>query len=165
VSNWLSLLQASFIIHLLQPWHANHNKRLIKSPKLYFYDTGLVCRLLRIRDAEDLNNHPLKGQIFETFVIGEYYKLYYNKGLDIPAYFYREAGGAEIDLIIQNGAVWETIEIKSAQSFNPSFLANIKAFRKVTGNNCPAVVVYGGELEWEKDNTHIKSYSSLGNIP
>jgi len=161
-NNWLSLLQTSFIIYLLQPWHANMNKRIVKSPKLYFYDTGLVNRLLRIRDADDLATHPLRGQIFETFVIGEFIKGFYNKGLEAPIYFYRENNGTEIDLIIQNGAELLPIEIKSALSINSAFYKNILSFRKAMGKKMNAMVVYGGELEWETNQILNKSYANIG---
>jgi predicted AAA+ superfamily ATPase len=161
VTNWLSLLQTSFIIYLLQPWHNNLNKRLVKSPKLYFYDTGLVCRLLRIRNAGDLSAHPLRGQIFETFVISEYLKSFYNQGLEAPLYYYRENNGTEIDLIIQNGANLLPIEIKSAQSINPAFYKNILAFRKAVGKDIQAVVVYGGELEWTQNKITNLPYHSI----
>lgn len=157
-ANWLSLLQTCFIIYLLQPWYKNINKRLIKSPKLYFLDTGLACRLLRIRDTEDLINHPLKGQIFETFVIAEQIKSFYNQGLEAPLYFYRESGGTEIDLIVQDGAELYPVEIKSAVSFHKSFLNNIKAFQETTGNQNRATVIYGGDNDWITENTRIKPY-------
>jgi predicted AAA+ superfamily ATPase len=163
VNNWLSLLQTSFIIYLLQPWHNNINKRLVKAPKLYFYDTGLVSRLMRIRNAEDMINHPLRGQIFETFVIGEYVKSFYNKGMDAPLYFYRESNGTEIDLIIQNGLSQTLIEIKSAQTINPSFYKNILSYRKEVNNDTKAVLVYGGETEWEHHNILNKPYNSITN--
>lgn len=161
VGNWLSLLQTSFIIYLLQPWHANVNKRMIKSPKLYFYDTGLVCRLLRIRESQELDNHPLKGQIFETFVVSEYLKKFYNQGLEAPLYYYRDSSGYEVDLIIQNGADLQPIEIKSAQSYHSSFQKNINAFRKVSGSTGKATIVYAGELEWETNNTEVVPYTQV----
>ncbi len=157
-TNWLSLLQTSYIIYLMQPWHANLNKRLVKSPKLYFYDTGLVCRLLKIREAKELDNHPLKGQIFETFVVSEYLKQFYNQGLDAPLYYYRESAGTEVDLIIQSGAELHPVEIKSAFNYHPSFLKNIAAFRKTTGSTNKATVVYAGDLDWETENARIKPY-------
>ena len=161
VGNWLSLLQTSFVIYLLQPWHANVNRRLIKSPKLYFYDTGLVCRLLRIRESKELEYHPLKGQILETFVVAEYLKKFYNQGLEAPLYYYRDNHGNEVDLIIQNGAELHPIEIKSAQSYHSSFLKNINVFRRVCGSTHKATIVYAGDLEWETNNTDILHYSHL----
>lgn len=161
VGNWLSLLQTSFIIYFLQPWHSNLNKRMIKSPKLYFYDTGLVCRLLKIRDAVELENHPLKGQIFETFVVAEYLKMFYNQGFDAPLYYYRDSSGTEVDLIVQTGAGFHAIEIKSAQSYHPSFKRNINIFRKISGSTCEAKIVYAGELEWVTNNIEVTPYTQL----
>jgi len=161
VVNWLSLLQTSFIIYFLQPWHANLNKRLVKSPKLYFYDTGLVCRLLRIRESRELENHPLFGQIFETFIVSEYLKGNYNRGLDAPLYYYRDSGGNEVNLIIQQGSKLMPIEIKSAQSFHPSFLKNIRYLRNTSVTFSQASIVYAGDLEWEKENTTIIPYYKL----
>lgn len=162
VGNWLSLLQSSFIIYLLQPWYNNVSKRMIKAPKLYFYDTGLVCRLLKIRESKELENHPLRGQIFETFVVSEYLKRFYNQGLEAPIYFYRDSTGNEVDLIIQSGSDLQPVEIKSAQSFHPAFLKNISVFRKVSGSNSKAKILYAGEMEWETNNTEIVSYTGIG---
>ncbi len=161
VNNWLSILQTSFIIYLLQPWHSNLNKRLVKQPKLYFYDTGLVCNLLRIRNADDLVTHPLRGQIFETFIIGEFLKSYYNRGMEAPIYFYRESNGTEIDLIIQNGAELYSVEIKSTQNMNTSVLKNINSFRKTLGLDLEAAIVYGGDLAWEKNNDRFVPYTQV----
>lgn len=158
VGNWLSLLQTSFIIFLLQPWHANLNKRLTKAPKLYFTDTGLVCRLLKVRGASDLENHPLKGQLFETLVVSEYLKYFYNMGIEAPLYFYRESNGTEVDLLIQHGDRLQPVEIKSAQTFHHHFLDNIRAFRKVTGSSDVATLVYGGDRCWQTDNSEIKPF-------
>ncbi|MCB5253402.1 MAG: ATP-binding protein [Candidatus Cloacimonadaceae bacterium] len=160
VSNWLSILQTSYIIHLLQPWHKNQNKRLVKSPKLYFLDTGLACRLLRIRDARDLVNHPLKGQLFETFVVSEYLKMFYNQGSDAPLYFYRENSGLELDLLIQSGAKLMPVEIKSARVFNPSFIKNIKVIGKSLGFQS-AKIIYGGDLKFTKEEIDICPYHQI----
>ncbi|HPS38302.1 MAG TPA: ATP-binding protein [Candidatus Cloacimonadota bacterium] len=160
VNNWLSILQTSYIIHLLQPWHKNQNKRLVRSPKLYFLDTGLACRLLRIRDAEDLVNHPLKGQIFETFVITEYLKMFYNRGSEAPIYFYRENSGLEIDLLIQRGADLMPVEIKSANVFNLSQLHNIKLLGKSMSFRS-ALLVYGGDMSFRLEDTNICPYYQI----
>jgi len=158
VTAWLSILQTSFVIYLLQPWHTNLNKRLVKSPKLYFYDTGLMCRLLKIRESSELEHHPLFGQIFETFIVSEYLKAYYNQGMDAPLSFYRDSSGREVDLIIQHGNELLPVEIKSAQSYHQGFIKNILEFRKISDSNAPATVVYAGDLDWEKDNIRIKPY-------
>lgn len=160
VVNWLSILQASFIIHLLQPWHKNQNKRLVKSPKLYFLDTGLACRLLRIRDAGDLINHPLKGQLFETFVVTEYLKMFYNKGSEAPLYFYRENSGLEIDLLIQLGAELLPVEVKAANVFHDNLIKNINTYSKSTDFKT-ANLIYGGDRRWEKGKINICPYYQI----
>ena len=160
VNNWLSILQTSYIIHLLQPWHKNQNKRLVKFPKLYFLDTGLACRLLRIRNAEDLVNHPLKGQLFETFVVSEYMKMFYNQGSDAPLYFYRENSGLEIDLIIQNGASLIPVEIKSANVINPNMISNIKLLAKSMDYKSP-ILIYGGDMSFNLEGTQIYPYNQI----
>ena len=160
VSNWLSILQTSYIIHILQPWHKNQNKRLVKSPKLYFLDTGLACRLLRIRDAQDLINHPLKGQLFETFVVSEYLKMFYNQGSEAPLYFYRENSGLELDLIIQSGAMLMPVEIKSAKVFNPSLIKNIQVVSKSLDFQS-ASLIYGGEMKFCRDEINIYPYFQI----
>ncbi len=158
VTAWLSILQTNYVIYLLQPWHANLNKRLVKTPKLYFYDTGLMCRLLKIRENSELEHHPLFGQIFETFIVSEYLKNYHNQGLEAPLNFYRDSSGREVDLIVQHGKDLHPVEIKSALSYHPEFIKNIKEFRRISKNDSKATVVYAGDLEWEKDNIQIKPY-------
>lgn len=158
VASWLSILQTGYVIHMLQPWHAKLNKRLVKSPKLYFYDTGLMCRLLKIREGRELEQHPLFGQIFETFVVSEYLKSYHNQGLEAPLSFYRDSSGREVDLIIQHGKDLLPVEIKSAMSFHPEFTKNIKEFRRISGSKALGSVVYAGEHDWEYDNIRIKPY-------
>lgn len=160
VSNWLSILQTSYIIHLLQPWHKNQNKRLVKSPKLYFLDTGLACRLLRIRDAQDLINHPLKGQLFETFVVSEYLKMFYNQGSEAPLYFYRENSSLELDLLIQSGAELMPVEIKAAKVFNPSLIKNMKVIGKTLDYQC-ATLIYGGDLKFSIDQIDVHPYYQI----
>lgn len=158
VTAWLSILQTGYVIYLLHPWYANLNKRLVKSPKLYFYDTGLVCRLLKIRESSELDGHPLFGQIFETFVVSEYLKSYYNQGLEAPLSFYRDSSGREVDLIIQHGKDLLPVEIKSAQSFHPEFSKNIREFIRISGSKAMGTIVYAGEHDWELDNIRIKPY-------
>ncbi|HOH47224.1 MAG TPA: ATP-binding protein [Candidatus Cloacimonadota bacterium] len=163
VSNWLSILQTSYIIHLLQPWHQNLNKRLVKTPKLYFLDSGLACRLLRIRDASDLVNHPLKGQIFETFVVSELLKSFYNRGADAPLFFYRENSGLEVDILIQNGANLLPIEIKSANVFNPSLVSNLKLLAK-SMNYQSALLIYGGDMSFNWEDVHVYPYHKMDSV-
>lgn len=161
ISNWLSVLQASYIIYLLRPWHGNVSKRLIKSPKLYFYDTGLACNLLQIRGADDITNHPLRGNLFETYVVSETLKFYHNRGIRPPLSFYREAGGREIDLIIDKSGKLYPLEIKSASSVNSSFLDNLRKFAALGLNSGKGNLVYTGEHSWDQDHCRLVGWQDL----
>jgi len=150
--NWLSVLEASFITFSLGPYFNNFSKRLIKTPKIYFYDTGLLCYLLRIRDAEQLETHPLRGSIFENWVIAEYMKKIYSDGQLPSLYFWRDQSGHEVDLMIDQGSCAELIEIKSSQTFHDSFLKQLQWLNGVSEGK-GGRVVYGGD-----DRFHIKDY-------
>jgi len=122
VRSWISILEASFIIFLLTPHHKNFNKRLVKQPKLYFYDTGLLCSLLDIRSEKQLASHYLRGSIFESLVVSEYIKLRYHHGFQSNAFFWRNSTGHEIDLLIEDGEHVKAVEIKSAKLSRQIFL-------------------------------------------
>lgn len=161
VSNWLSVLQASYIVYLLRPWHGNVSKRLIKSPKLYFYDTGLACNLLQIRGADDLANHPLRGNLFETYVLSETLKYYHNRGMRPPLSFYRESSGTEIDLLIDNSGKLFPCEIKSASLINRSFCGNLSKFASLGLNTGKGRLVYAGDQSWENDQCRFVGWQDL----
>lgn len=127
---WLSLLEASFIIFLLQPWHTSINKRIIKSPKLYFYDTGVACSLLRITDPTILFTHYLYGFLYENLIINEILKCHLHNGTNPHIYFWRESNGAETDLIIEKQDSVIAIEVKSGETFNNEFLKNLNILSK-----------------------------------
>ena len=144
---WLSVLETSFVVMLLRPHHRNFNKRLVKSPKLYFLDTGLLCYLLRIRSAEDLELHAARGAVFESWVVSEAVKNFMNRGLRPDVYYWRDSTGHEIDLLIEaGGGRLLPIEIKSGQTFNSDFVRNLTWWRGVSGGaSTKGVVVYGGD--------------------
>ncbi len=124
--SWLSLLESSFIIYLLQPYHENFNKRIIKSPKLYFYDTGLASSLLRIINPEMVSTHYLYGALFENLVISEIIKAQVHRGLRPSVYYWRDSNGIEIDCIIDKGnKEFIALEIKGGQTFNQNYLRNL----------------------------------------
>ncbi|MDZ7876132.1 MAG: ATP-binding protein [Saprospiraceae bacterium] len=151
--NWLSVLQASYIVFLLPPYHANFNKRIIKTPKLYFYDTGLVASLLGLRRKEDLVNSPFRGALFENFVILEYLKANWHQGLPMEAWFWQNHSGREIDLLVKSANDFKAYEIKSGQTFNPSFFNNLVYWQGLSGEkaeNC--AVVYGGDYSFNTSN-------------
>jgi len=144
--SWLSILEAGYIVHLLQPHHANFGKRLVKAPKLYFHDTGLAAYLLGIRDPDHLAIHPSRGALFETFVIGELLKHRYNRGLPSNLYFWRSNVGDEVDVLIDEGTTLQPVEIKSGKTLLADHTAGIRKWLAIAG---PAALdprmVYGGD--------------------
>lgn len=160
VRRWMSILEASFIVHLLRPHHRNFNKRLVKSPKLYFLDTGLLCYLLRIRNPDELVTHPVRGAVFETWVVSETLKNAHNRGVEPDLYFWRDSAGHEIDLLIDRGASQLPIEIKSGQTVASDFLKEIGHWRSLIGNQTlPAGLIYGGNDSYKRQGVSILSWS------
>ncbi|HRI46151.1 MAG TPA: ATP-binding protein [Ignavibacteriaceae bacterium] len=146
--SWLSLLEASYIIYQLRPYYKNINKRIIKSPKLYFYDTGVVCSLLRIKDKEMLRGHYLYGALFENFIISEIIKRKYHSGTHPSVYYWRESNGTEIDCIIEEGVnSLSAIELKGGHSYNSDYVRNLKIFENLDKDvSVKSRVVYNGEV-------------------
>ncbi len=145
---WFGILEASFLVFRLPGYYSNLRKRLVKMPKLHFYDTGLVCWLLGIRTPEQLRTHPLHGSIFETWVVSEIAKHWANRGETRGLSFYRDQNGAEIDLIVEHPAGVTLVEAKSAKTASASLFASTKRVRKHLAqsvDSCPGVVVYGGD--------------------
>ncbi|MDP2365916.1 MAG: ATP-binding protein [Ignavibacteria bacterium] len=147
--SWISLLEASYIVYLLQPFHKSFNKRIIKSPKLYFYDTGVVSSLLRISNKEMLRSHYLYGALFENFVISEVIKKKYHSGTQPSVYYWRESNGTEIDCIIEGGNNrLYAIELKGGETFNNDFLRNLKIFENLQKDiPIKSKVIYNGEIK------------------
>lgn len=146
---WISLLETSYIITLLHPYHKNFNKRIIKSPKLYFYDTGLVCELLGIQNANDLHTHPIRGHLFESFIVSQLFKYRFNQGEKPHLYFWRDIQGHEIDCVIEksfNEIV--PIEIKSNMTMQPDFFKNLKIWSEITQQQGQSYVVYAGKNDF-----------------
>jgi uncharacterized protein len=163
---WISVLEASFIIYLLRPHHVNFNKRLIKMPKLYFYDTGLVCSLLDVSSAEQLNTHYLLGALFETFVLSELLKARFNKGLRSNLYFWRDHKGNEIDCLADHGQNFTAIEIKAGRTYTESYFDNLRFWNKLSGNTEESsFVIYGGEKSFNTKYGHLLGWKNLAEIP
>jgi hypothetical protein len=157
---WISILEASFILFLLRPHYRNFSKRLIKSPKLYFMDTGLLSYLLRIRSAEDLRIHSLYGSIFESYVISELLKNYMNRGEEHPIYFWRDSTGNEIDIIIDEGDGLIPLEIKAGQTVSSDFFKGIRFWKKLSNDiEQPAALVYGGDKSYIRSDTYVYAWS------
>lgn len=155
---WLSLLTASYTIKLLCPHLKNFNKRLIKSPKLYFYDTGLLCYLLHIRSADELNTHSMRGAIFETYIVSELEKACCNAGMESPFYFWRDSQGHEIDLIIENGETLFPIEIKSGQTVSCDMFKTLNWWRTLTDTK-EAMLIYGGSEHYTREGNQVRPWS------
>lgn len=126
IKKWIALLEASYIIFLLPPYYTNFGKRIIKSPKVYFYDTGLVSFLTGIKNKELFENGPMTGSLFENYLIAEILKKIKHEVLDAELFYYRTSHGAEIDLIIDWKTHQDFIEIKNSQTFRPKMVANIE---------------------------------------
>ena len=143
---WISLLQALFVVHLLPPHHHNFSKRVIKSPKLYLLDPGLLCHLLRVRDPEQLVLHASRGAIFESFVVGEYLKAFTHRGVRSPLYFWRDRSGHEVDLVIDDGARLLPVEMKAGLTLRGALYDGLDWFCARGGAAAPhGVLVYGGD--------------------
>ena len=145
--SWLTLLEASYIIFLLHPWHANFSKRLIKSPKLYFYDVGLASFLLGLENEMQVSRDPLRGSLFENMVVMDALKYRYNRGMRSNIFFYRESNGSEVDLVAENGRDLCAIEVKAGATVNPDFFKGLNHFAKAIGTDrvLRGGVIYGGE--------------------
>lgn len=146
VSSWISVLRASYIVFELRPWHRNLGRRQIKSPKIYFTETGLAAYLLGIRSARDVATHPLVGNLFENFVVAEALKHRLDRGADPGLHFYRDsAGTAEVDLVIEDGRRIRPLEIKSSSTYDPAMSRHLATFAKLCPEADPGLVVYSGE--------------------
>lgn len=160
VQSWLSVLQSSYVIHLLQPHHVNYNKRLVKMPKLFFYDTGLLCALLEISSEKMLELHPMRGSIFENYVINELVKGRYNKGLQSNLYFWRDNKGIEIDILEQDGNKLKPMEVKSGMTIQDSFFKNLTYWNKLTGKK-GGRLIYAGKDSYSYKGFDILAWDSI----
>lgn len=143
---WISVLEASYIVHLLPPHHQNFNKRLVKTPKLYFLDTGLANWLLGIQNSEQLTTHVQRGALFETWVISELLKARCNAGETSNLYFWRDRSGQEVDLLIDHGTHLSPLEIKSGQTINKDYFKGLEFWQKLAGETAgKAWLVHGGD--------------------
>ena len=146
VKQWISILETSGIIFILEPYFANFSKRVVKSPKIFFVDTGILCYLLSIRNIDHLVSHPLLGHIFETYIISDCFKRFHNLGEPPPLYFWRDRSGNEIDLIIEEGTKLFPIEVKLSQTYNKDFSTPIKKWLNLEKNeNEKGMVIYTGK--------------------
>ena len=162
IQSWTSILQASYVLYLLPPYFENTRKRLTKSPKIYFCDTGLACALLGVESAEQLVFDKMRGHLFENLIVTELLKHCLNEGKGANLYFYRDSNQNEIDILVSHPASLDAIEVKSAMTFSLSFE---KALKKV-GDwvNVPIakrMVVYTGTLEDRNGEIQLLNYQNL----
>jgi len=159
---WISVLEASYVLFLLRPHHANFNKRLIKSPKLYFHDTGLLCWLLGIQEPEQLATHPLRGSVFETFVISELRKMFLNRG-ELPLFrFWRDSNGNEVDLLIEQAGHLVPVEIKSGQTLNRDFFTGLERWTSLAGPMASnPILIFGGEGVSSRNGVRILGWEGI----
>jgi hypothetical protein len=144
IQAWCSLLEAGFMIYFLRPYHKNYSKRMVKSPKIYFYDTGLACHLLGIRSPGELERHWARGALFENMIIADIIKDYQNRAERPPIYFWRDSRGLEVDLLIEESGAIKAIEIKSGTTITSEFFSSLQKFTALAGRGVSAYVVYGG---------------------
>lgn len=165
VKSWLSVLQASYIVFLLPPYFENIGRRLTKTPKLYFTDTGLACYLLGIETPQQLSRDKKRGDLFENFIIAEALKQRYNKGKESNLFFYRDSHQNEVDLLLKHGDRFNVVEIKSAQTFHSEFEKGIKAIDKVLGSRIDGkALIYAGDFENTSGDIQLLNYKNLETI-
>jgi predicted AAA+ superfamily ATPase len=163
---WLSILESSYILYRLQAFHRNFNKRLTKTPKLYFYDTGVTCSLLGIRDESQVNLHYMKGALFENLILNEFIKRRFNRGDSQLPYFWQDSHGKEIDCLLLDGENIVPVEIKSGKTMTNSYFENFKYWRQLTGMlEEQGYVVYGGEQSMQTSTGSFISWRQLERLP
>ena len=162
IRSWFSVLETSFVTFLLPPYFRNYNKRLIKTPKIYFYDTGLACSLLGIRSARELENHPRRGALFENYVLVEMMKQFLNHGRRPPCYFWRDSAGHEIDLLVEDGEKLYPMEIKSTQTLRSDFFKNLEFFQKLSDTPPEqSFLIYGGTENQNRLRGFVRAWDQL----
>ena len=162
---WLTILEASYVVFLLQPYHININKRLIKSPKIYFYDVGLASYLLGIENVSHVETHPLRGNLFENLVLMEILKYRYNQGKGNNLNFYRDSRGSEIDIIYRVGPHLLPLEVKSGETVASDFFKGFSTFEQVVPDlPFGKAVIYGGDGDETRQDVKISGILKIQNI-
>jgi len=165
VKSWLSVLEASAIIFFLHPWFRNINRRVVKTPKIYFFDTGLLCNLLGIREENHLRYHPQRGSIFENLVVAEAMKERLNGGKNPDLYFFRDRSGFEIDLIVDDGQHLDAVEIKSGKTVTGEFFRELSRWKDIAGDNAgKTFLVYGGKEKYHREGHTILPWNLSSQI-
>ncbi|MGA8513704.1 MAG: ATP-binding protein [Burkholderiaceae bacterium] len=164
IASWIHLLETGYVVFLLPPWFENLGKRLIKSPKLYFYDTGLATWLMGVNSADQLASHPLRGHLFENLVVTEFAKYFENQGERARLHFWRDSNGQEVDLVVENGVQagqLGLVEIKSSQTYHSDFAKSLRQVGKLLGQRVERqMVVYGGTEQYVRDGVEVVGLQS-----
>ena len=155
---WLSVLEASFVTFRLQPYYKSFNRRLTRRAKLYFVDTGLLCRLLRVRDADQLASHAARGAVFENLVIAEALKVGCNAGETPDLFHWRDQQGNEVDLVVDTPAGPHAVEIKSGETVAGDFFRGLTRWRALAGQSAPATLVYGGGESYVRNGVDVRGW-------
>jgi predicted AAA+ superfamily ATPase len=155
--SWLSILRASYVLDLLPPHFENFSKRLVKSPKLHFLDTGLACYLLGVRNADDLRTHPLRGPLVESFVVAELRKVFRHHGETPPLYYWRDSHGREIDVLVDLGQRRVPLEVKAGATLSADFFTGLDQYRQLSGCG-PGMLVYGGDEGYERQGHRVRAW-------
>ena len=159
---WLTVLEASYIVYLLRPYHRNFGKRLVKMPKLYFLDTGLMAYLLGIRDSDVVATHASRGALFETMVVSEWVKRAFNAGQSADLYFWRDSAGHEVDLLIPSGDRFMPVEIKSGATFSSDWTAALRKLSTLFGDAALSPgIIFGGDGQYEREGCQIAGWQVL----
>ncbi|SEJ43357.1 hypothetical protein SAMN05216327_11071 [Dyadobacter sp. SG02] len=161
VQSWIGILESSFIIYLLRPHYKNFNKTLIKRPKVYFYDTGLVCSLLGVLNAGQLPLHPLRGALFESLVVTELVKQRTNAGKPVNLYYWRDKTGHEVDVVVDNGLALVPVEIKAGKTVNNEFFGNIAYWNKLSGATTGYIAYAGNQIEERSNGITVLNWFEL----
>jgi len=163
--SWMSVLEASYIVFLLKPHHANFGKRLVRAPKIYFYDAGMAAWLSGISSVDQMAYHPLRGPLFENFIVSELLKSKFNMGQSANLYFWRDNVGNEIDVLVEKSDSLVPIEIKSGQTVTKDYFSYLGKWLSIAGNSADQpYVVYGGDESLRRENIRILSWRDLGKL-
>lgn len=163
-AQWINILEASYLVYRLKPYYANIGKRLVKSPKLYFYDVGLAARLLGIERSEHVARHPLRGNLFEKLAVMELLKYRYNRVLPENLFFFRDSKGNEIDIMMLSGGFPFPIEVKSGETLNSDFFKGFSYFDAVfekTPHRGSGILIYGGTRHETRDGVRVTSIDTI----
>lgn len=165
INTWMGILEMTFVAFRLQPYHKNFNKRLVKMPKLYFYDTGLAAALLGIENSQQLELNPFRGALFENFVILDLIKQRFNQAKASNLFFWRDSAGNELDILIDQTERLIPVEIKSGQTVTPAFFKGLNYWQKLTGEEGGYVIYGGNQMEKRSQGRTVLPYTDLAKLP